>query len=170
MLRTILLELFLPFSPFKKTANIRWTTISAQTLNSLENKTKWRVAPKRKTGPAAKHLLKGQPSLTSVERPSFYLRWDFVNVVRHARLTCDCFESSTLICLMIGRCVWRSCLPFSIIPRLIQPKRCHCIHLAEWRFNVSPRSSLLAHREGPFSGCYWVKSLEWPWMYSFCLL
>ena len=30
--RTILLELFLPFRPFKKTANIRWTTISAQIL------------------------------------------------------------------------------------------------------------------------------------------
>ena len=29
-------------------------------------------------------------------------------------------------------------------------------------FNVSPRSSLLAHQEGPFSGCYWVTSLEWP--------
>ena len=31
-------------------------------------------------------------------------------------------------------------------------------------FNVSPRSSLLANREGPFSGCYWVTSLEWPRM------
>ena len=30
-------------------------------------------------------------------------------------------------------------------------------------FNVSPRSSLLAHQEGPFSRCYWVTSLEWPW-------
>ena len=29
-------------------------------------------------------------------------------------------------------------------------------------FNASPRSSLLAHQEGPFSGCYWVTSLEWP--------
>ena len=29
-------------------------------------------------------------------------------------------------------------------------------------FNVSPRSSLLAHQEGPFSGCCWVTSLEWP--------
>ena len=31
MFRTILLELFLPFRPFKKTVNIRWTTISAHT-------------------------------------------------------------------------------------------------------------------------------------------
>ena len=31
----------------------------------------------------------------------------------------------------------------------------------KWSFNVSPRSSLLANREGPFSGCYWVNI---PWM------
>ena len=30
MFCTILLELLLPFRPFKETANIRWTTISAQ--------------------------------------------------------------------------------------------------------------------------------------------
>ena len=53
MSRTIVLELFLPFRLFKKTANIRCTTTSAQILNSHENKTKWR----RKTGAAAKHLL-----------------------------------------------------------------------------------------------------------------
>ena len=34
----------------------------------------------------------------------------------------------------------------------------------KWCFNVSPRSSLLANREGPFSGCYSVTSLEWPRM------
>ena len=59
MSRTIVLELFLPFRLFKKTANIRCTTTSAQILNSHENKTKWRVALKRKTGAAAKHLLIG---------------------------------------------------------------------------------------------------------------
>ena len=57
MSRTIVLELFLPFRLFKKTANIRCTTTSAQILNSHENKTKWRVALKRKTGAATKHLL-----------------------------------------------------------------------------------------------------------------
>ena len=57
MSRTIVLELFLPFRLFKKTANIRCTTTSAQILNSHENKTKWRVALKRKTGAAAKHLV-----------------------------------------------------------------------------------------------------------------
>ena len=46
----VLLELLLPFRPFKQTANIRWTTISAQILH--DNKTKWRVARKRKTGGA----------------------------------------------------------------------------------------------------------------------
>ena len=62
MFRTILLELFLLFRPFKKTANIRSTTISAQILH--ENKAKWRVAPKRKTGAAAKHLLKHSAAVT----------------------------------------------------------------------------------------------------------
>ena len=57
MSRTIVLELFLPFRLFKKTTNIRCTTTSAQILNSHEDKTKWRVALKRKTGAAAKHLL-----------------------------------------------------------------------------------------------------------------
>ena len=33
MFRAVLLELFLPFRPFKKTANIRWTTTSAQILH-----------------------------------------------------------------------------------------------------------------------------------------
>ena len=51
MFRTILLELYLPFRPFK-----RLIMISAQTLH--ESQTKWRVAPKRKAGAAAKHLLK----------------------------------------------------------------------------------------------------------------
>ena len=52
---TILLELLLPFRPFKETANIWWTMISAQILH--ENKTKWWVAPKRKIGAVAKHSL-----------------------------------------------------------------------------------------------------------------
>ena len=55
MFRAILLELFLPFRPFKKTANIRWTTTSAQILH--ENYRKWRLPLKAKTGAAAKHLL-----------------------------------------------------------------------------------------------------------------
>ena len=58
MFRTILLELFLPFRPFKKTANIRWTTISKQILRDPNKK--WRVAPKRKKGAAANRLLKSQ--------------------------------------------------------------------------------------------------------------
>ena len=79
-------------------------------------------------------LTTGQHSLTSVKRPC-YLRSDFVNVWRHARLVVYIYpwlilpRSSTLICLMIWRFVSRSCLAFSIIPRLIQPRRCHCIRL-----------------------------------------
>ena len=65
MFRTILLELFLPFRPFKKTANIRWTTISAQSLH--ESQTKWQVGPKRKTGAADKHLLKQTADCTSLK-------------------------------------------------------------------------------------------------------
>ena len=65
MFCTIPLELFLPFRPFKRTANMRWTTISAQTLH--ENKTKWRVAPKRKTGAVAKHSLKQTADCTALQ-------------------------------------------------------------------------------------------------------
>ena len=64
MFRTI--PLFLPIRRFKKTGNIRWTTISAQILNSHENKPKWWVAPKRKTGAAAKHLLKQTAACTAL--------------------------------------------------------------------------------------------------------
>ena len=45
--------------------NIRSTTISAQILH--ESKTKWRVAPKRKTGAAAKHLLKQTADCTALQ-------------------------------------------------------------------------------------------------------
>ena len=65
MFRRTLLELFLLFRPFKKTANIRSTTVSAQILH--ENKAKWRVAPKRKTGAAAKHLLKQTADCTALQ-------------------------------------------------------------------------------------------------------
>ena len=37
----------------------------------------------------------------------------------------------TPICLMIWRFVPRSCLAFSIIPRLIQSRRCHCLRLKD---------------------------------------
>ena len=57
MFRAILLKLFLPFRPFKKTANIRWTTTSAQIL--YENNRKWRLPLKAKTGAAAKQLRVG---------------------------------------------------------------------------------------------------------------
>ena len=68
MFFTILLELFLPFRPFKETANIRLTMISAQVL--YENKTKWGwggggVAPERKIGAAAKHSLKQTADCTA---------------------------------------------------------------------------------------------------------
>ena len=65
MLCTILLELLLPFRQFKETAIILWTMISAQTLH--ENKTKWWVAPKRKTGAAAKHPLKQTTDCTALQ-------------------------------------------------------------------------------------------------------
>ena len=65
MFCTILLRLFLPFGLFKKTANIRWTTISVQTLH--ESQTKWWVAPKRKTGVSAKHLLKQTADCTVLQ-------------------------------------------------------------------------------------------------------
>ena len=111
-------------------------------------------------------FLSGQHSLTSVERPS-YLRSDFVNVWRHARLVVYIYpwlilpRSSTLICLMIW-CLFRGLVLLfrSSLDWFNQEDATASV----WKgcFNVSPRSSLLAHQEGPFSGCYWVTSLEWP--------
>ena len=57
MFRAILLELFLPFKLFKKTANIRWTTTSAQILH--ESNRKWRLPSKAKLGAVAKQLWAG---------------------------------------------------------------------------------------------------------------
>ena len=79
-------------------------------------------------------LMHGQHSLTSFERPS-HLRSDFVNVWRHARLVvppvthvnfASIVHSDLSDDLMF---VSMSCLAFSIIPRLIQPRRCRCICL-----------------------------------------
>ena len=76
----------------------------------------------------------GQHSLTSVERPS-HLRSDFVNVSCYACLVvppvthvsfASTFHSDLSDDLMF---VSMSCLAFSIIPRLIQPRRCRCICL-----------------------------------------
>ena len=44
---------------------MRWTTISAQILR--ENKTKWRVAPKRKAGAVAKHSLNQTADCTALQ-------------------------------------------------------------------------------------------------------
>ena len=109
----------------------------------------------------------GQHSLTSVERSS-YLRSDFVNVWRHARLVVPPLTRVSFASIVHSdfsddlMFVSRFYPAFSIILRLIQTRRCHCICLERMFFNVSPRSSLLAHQQGPFNGCYWVTSLEWP--------
>ena len=71
MFRTILLELFLPFRPFKETVHIWWTTISVQILTAHDNKT-WRAASTRQRGAAAEHLL--QP--LTAQRCSRKLWWN----------------------------------------------------------------------------------------------
>ena len=101
----------------------------------------------------------GQHSLTSVERPS-YLRSDFVNVWRHARLVYILLRSSTLIWLMIWRFVSRSCLAFSIIPRLIQPRRCYCIRL-EMMFKCFASINPLSESRRSFQ---WMLLSNIPWM------
>ena len=103
--------------------------------------------------------LAGQHSLTSVERPS-NLRPDFVNVWRHARLVV-LLRSSTLICLMIWRLFRGLVLLFRSSPDWFN-QEVATAPVWKWCFYVSPRSSLLAHGEGPFGGCYWVTSLQWP--------
>ena len=99
----------------------------------------------------------GQHSLTSVERPS-YLRPDFVNVWRHSCMLL--LRSSTLIRLMIWRFVSRSCLAFSIIPRLIQPRRCYCIRL-EKMFSCFASIKPLSESRKSFQ---WMLLSNIPWM------
>ena len=55
MFCTILLELFLPFRPFKETTNNRWTIISAQILH-MRN-LPFCFVLKRKLGAAAKQSI-----------------------------------------------------------------------------------------------------------------
>ena len=84
--------------------------------------------------------LQGQHSLTSVERPS-YLRSDFVNVWRHARLEVSYvihlhFDRLYPTCLIFGE---RVCLTFSITPRLIPIKSNKTMPLPSFKgcFDVS---------------------------------
>ena len=63
MFCTILLELFLPFRPFKETANIRWTIISAQILH--RRNPPFCFVLKRKIGAAAKQSLKQTADCTA---------------------------------------------------------------------------------------------------------
>ena len=70
-------------------------------------------------------------------------------------------RSSTLICLMIW-CLFRGLvLVFRSSPDWLNQEDATA-SVWKWCFNVSPRSSLLAHGDGPFTGCYWVTSLQWP--------
>ena len=115
----------------------------------------------------------GQHSLTSVERPS-YLRANFVNVWRHVRLEVYVihlhFDRVYPTCLIFGE---RFCPTFSIIPRLIpinsrkkQEARSKKVPLPPFKgcFDVlSPRGN------GPFSGCYWITSFEWPQITRLCI-
>ena len=98
-------------------------------------------------------LITGQHSLTSIKRPS-YLRSDFVNVCRHARLlvyiSCDScmllLRSSTLICLLIW-CLYRDLVLLfrSSLDWFNQEDATASVW--KWCFNVSPRSSLLVYME-----------------------
>ena len=107
----------------------------------------------------------GQHSLTSVERPS-YLRSDFVNVWRHVRLVAPPVTHVSFASIVHSNLsddlmfVSRSCLFRSSLDLFNQEDATASV----WKgcFNVSPWSSLLAHQEGPFSGCYWVTSLKCP--------
>ena len=91
----------------------------------------------------------------------------FVTLASWYIFTCDScmllLRSSTLISLMIW-CLFRGLVLLfrSSLDWFNQEDATASVW--KWCFNVSPRSSLLANREGPFSGCYWVTSLEWPRM------
>ena len=73
---------------------------------------------------------------------------------------CAFASISTLICLMIWLFVSRSCLAFSIIPRLIQPRRCHCIRL-EMMFKCFASIKPLSASGRSFQ---WMLLSNIPWM------
>ena len=116
---------------------------------------------------------RGQHSLTSVERPS-YLLSDFVNLWRHARLVVYIYMWLMYPLASIVHSplwfVWWSDGLFRGLAFLFRSsldwfnQEDATASLWKWCFNVLPGSSLLANRDGPFSGCYWVTSLEWPRM------
>ena len=65
-------------------------------------------------------------------------------------------------CLMIGWCLFRGLVLF--FPSSLDWFNQEDATASVWKgcFNVSPRSSLLVHQEGPFRWCYRVTTLEWP--------
>ena len=104
----------------------------------------------------------GQHSLTSVERPS-HLWSDFVKY--------DIILTSWFIftpCMLLPRFdrpvhsglsddmmfVSRSCLAFSIFPRLIHPQKMPLYPFEKDVLMFRPFTLALAHHEGPFSRCY----------------
>ena len=112
-------------------------------------------------------FINGQHSLTSVERP-FNLRSDFVNVWRKTRLVGYIYQwlmyaSASIVHSDLSddlMFVSRSCLAFSIIPRLIQTRRCDCLLLKDvLKFQASSYSAGVKDLS---RGCYWITSFEWP--------
>ena len=151
----------------------RWTprTHESPSELALQSEAKRKQAPQREANVCRRRRRmqsrkNGQHSLTSVERPSC-LRSDFVNVWRHPRLVVPPVTHVSFASIVLSdlsddlKFVSRSCLASSFIPDWLNQEDATA---SVWKgyFNVSPRSSLLAHQKGPFSGCYWVTSLEWP--------
>ena len=103
----------------------------------------------------------------NIRPKAFNLRSDFVNVWRHARLvvyifTCDScillLRSYTLICLMIW-CLFRGLVLLfrSSLDWLKQD-----VTVSVWRMFWSFKALLAPRGKGPFCGCYWITSFEWP--------
>ena len=100
----------------------------------------------------------GQHSLTSVERP-LYLRSDFVNVWRHARLVLllrsytDLSDDLTVCSHVLS---W-----FFDNPSIDSNKK---MSLSPFKgcFEVSSLFFLRGVLKGPVSRCYWITSFEWP--------
>ena len=80
-------------------------------------------------------LCGGWSALVNIRRKASYLRSDFVNAWRHARLVVPSVTHVSFASIVHSDLsydlmfVSRSCLAFSIIPRLSKPRRCHCIFL-----------------------------------------
>ena len=119
--------------------------ISAQILH--ENKTKWRVAPKRKTGAAAKHLLKQTADCTALQSQMTIEPWNHwtKNLKSLKNMVC---------CRLMRRSNNSETAVYGYNPALFWVVSVSCWCLAKWMFTWPDRYCCILLVEFKTSTCY----------------